>query len=812
MLVDSRRLYDSWMWVAQHPGQPVDLGPEPGGIALRARWLYLSDLKGGSSPCEVSFVQWSHEIDLESRIDVCVMQGVADSARRDSQMLLRIATHEVPRVEAMIGLGDAHRLQDEVPEAIDQYEKANELAARAGFAFGMLRAQTALLYMRRPGGSAQQMLRAAEACEVLANEVNDRVYLANVLVAKGEALATLRRDDDALEVLGEALGIFEGVRSPAGIASAGVRLADVLRRCEDGPAVLALEPRVRKALEQTGQLYESVDLCDNLAAAHTQAGDHAKALAECERGMRIAGGRYPKGVAHILISKGNALRKSGRNEEAIDPYLAAYEFFDGRSEGTMTAYCLGHLAMCAENLGDMSQAVELRLRAVLELEQVRGNRPDPKWQQEYRERFDDVYRGALLTMVRANDAESFAAVFESLWGKRLSGVAQGLSFADGQDPVLLAQLIAHNDALRRGGMPTDEDRATRLRRALGRTALGAGLPELFDEAAGPALAAAYQVTAPEEAQALLHGVSPDAALLLLCMVPGQQGSVAWLIRAPGQEPSVGVREISESARQALETFSGGWPRDIQSSAARPLAELLPEALDDLPDQTPIQLVPLEELWSMPWLAVPLRRGLLGHLHPLMLAPSLRLAQHGESPAVALPEADDVIAVIGPDVHHHNLAGLRNALSEESSVWQAIRSSEGRPAVVVVSHGHPTAGVGHYLQLGANTFLTPADMYSSRPPRSLALIACWGAHIPADNTGEPLAVATLSLARGARQVLTTIGEMGDSTLSAGVVNDVLYAARERDWAHSVRWSITRRGRTLSREPLIEWAALTTLGAW
>lgn len=63
-------------------------------------------------------------------------------------------------------------------------------------------------------------------------------------------------------------------------------------------------------------------------------------------------------------------------------------------------------------------------------------------------------------------------------------------------------------------------------------------------------------------------------------------------------------------------------------------------------------------------------------------------------------------------------------------------------------------MGHYLELGADVILTPAEMFASTPPKSLALLACWGARVPGQSSSDPLTLATIALARGSRQILVT----------------------------------------------------------
>jgi len=47
---------------------------------------------------------------------------------------------------------------------------------------------------------------------------------------------------------------------------------------------------------------------------------------------------------------------------------------------------------------------------------------------------------------------------------------------------------------------------------------------------------------------------------------------------------------------------------------------------------------------------------------------------------------------------------------------------GVDAVVIAAHGRPMPGLGHYLELGSDVILTPAEMFDSTPPKSLALLA------------------------------------------------------------------------------------------
>jgi hypothetical protein len=48
-----------------------------------------------------------------------------------------------------------------------------------------------------------------------------------------------------------------------------------------------------------------------------------------------------------------------------------------------------------------------------------------------------------------------------------------------------------------------------------------------------------------------------------------------------------------------------------------------------------------------------------------------------------------------------------------SVLQALARG-GVDAVVIAAHGRPMPGLGHYLELGSDVILTPAEMFASTP--------------------------------------------------------------------------------------------------
>lgn len=818
----SAALFEDWSRRADSRGGGPSrraLG-EPGHIALRARWHYLrrlSDNPPYQSAHRVEASQWDLEVALESEGDQALVKHDLDVAEDRFTHLLDLASHPVVVVESLTGLADVARHRDEIAEAEVLYLQAIGLADSIDFSFGSMRARLPLAYLIRRSGSAEQMLTIATECEESAIRLEDRGYVGNALVAQGEALDLLRRTADSITVLSRAVEIFESVGSAVGVAGAGLRLLDVHRRKEDTPAILALAPRVVAATSESQQFQESVDVYDVLAYAHVKCGDFADAHVSCQEGIQLAGDRYPRAVAHLRMTDGRALRRMGRSRSAVETLLLAHEYFAGRAEDLgMVAYCLGELALCAEDLDECGEAVELQLRAMEAIEGMRSRQERPRWQQEYRDRFDTVYRAALTTTVRCHDPIAFAAVFESLWGRRLSGVTQGAQLDPNQDPVLIAQLLARNDRARWATPATD--RKERLRRTLGRVALSGALPERYADATDPALAASYRPLLRDEAGSLLEGVTPEAALLLITEVPGRRGQIAWLSRAPYGEFRVGQRDLTDAELRSIDQWSGRWPVDANADQVAGLAELLPAELRELAESSVLHVVPLERLWSLPWSALPVGPTFLGAQVELLISPSLALARTGAGRlGPAIPANSRVVACIGPQVSVHDLAGLGRAASNARSVDAGDRAIRAlvhgdADAVVVVAHGRPIDGLGHYLELGAAAVLTPIEMFSAAPPPSLALLCCWGARVFGVSTGDPLTLATIAMARGSRQILTTVSELGDSATAAEVVNDILSEGVRSSWSRSLRWALNRHAEELIEEPLVDWAALITLGGW
>jgi len=140
---------------------------------------------------------------------------------------------------------------------------------------------------------------------------------------------------------------------------------------------------------------------------------------------------------------------------------------------------------------------------------------------------------------------------------------------------------------------------------------------------------------------------------------------------------------------------------------------------------------------------------------------------------------------------------------------------GHDLLVVVAHGRPVPGGGHYQQLDDHVVLTQADVLGAVPPRRIALIACWGAHVPGmGEDADPLTIAALLLAQGCEQIVATTGELGDSAQATRLVEQVIAGLVGADAATAVHHALVRvlRDARMRRGSLRHWAPLQAYGTF
>lgn len=231
------------------------------------------------------------------------------------------------------------------------------------------------------------------------------------------------------------------------------------------------------------------------------------------------------------------------------------------------------------------------------------------------------------------------------------------------------------------------------------------------------------------------------------------------------------------------------------------------------------LVPLGNLWSLPWPGVPIGDGLFGELAELAVVPSLtvyrRLAQR--RPLVRGPSPLSIATWRSPEVQGHELDIFGDARWHHQPLGTAPLAHDAvinarTQVTVVAGHGLPVPGLGHYMELASGVVLTPADLIGARTSPQLVLVSCWGAATPAPPVADPLTLATLALAAGSLQVAATTAELGDRGPATRLVEEFLHRLPDLSMPAALRQA---RGRLLvdpavRHGPLRDWATLSTLG--
>src|SRR5699024_6433703 len=114
----------------------------PGPVALRSRYRHMIDAAGTGVRLEpIERGLWDRALLMETEGDRALVTGDLDHAATAFDSLLReVRGHPVPTVNALIGIGDVHRARDDVDKAVAAYDAALELADKAGYRFGTVRA------------------------------------------------------------------------------------------------------------------------------------------------------------------------------------------------------------------------------------------------------------------------------------------------------------------------------------------------------------------------------------------------------------------------------------------------------------------------------------------------------------------------------------------------------------------------------------------------------------------------------------------------------------------------------------------------
>lgn len=793
--------------------------PVPGTLSLRCR--YEAVREGGTvgrSAAEFDITEqlWQEQIASFDTGDRALRNNDIETATTAFTALIesqREEHHPIARIDGRIGLADAYRQVDRIDEAIDLYAAAASEADACRYGYGRVRAGIPLGYLHLRTGSAARAAQEFDTASRVAHHNDWRLDIANSLTGLGEAFQRLRNEMASMKALLAALALFEDLSSDEGVANATVQLGELCRRnrwLEEavgwyGQAIAIARPRAM-AVALTNAL-------DGLAEVQLALGDRHSAVANHVEAYEVAGPGNPRGRAHAVNGLARCAVNARKYRTAIDLFGQGLRLYASIDDLTAAATSESGIAHCYEALGDMDRAVEHRVSAVTLVESMRAAQQRHTHQAEYYERFGTVHEMAVRTALRAGDAAAFVAVFESIAGRRLAGLMVS-SPEEPDETQRLARSITEADA--RAGLRRDRTRA------LDDLGLDKNLSGEANRTFDDTVAGLYSAFDPAQTEQLWARTDTGAAHLLLVAALRDPDELAWLLRPVDGPLHIGLQDMSPATRRVIDTLhTDGLPLDAGPEFATTLGELIPDAVREvIAAGEPIVIVPVGRLWAVPWPAVPLPDGTyLGERHPISLCPSLTSVAH-TSGGARQPVGARIAFWRSPTVEHHRVAAYegRDDLSVEpiadaATCRDTLLDAEA-DLVVVVAHGRPVRTLVHYLELDEHTAFTPADMLAARPPSSLILISCWGAHAPDRVSGDPMTIATLALTRGVRAVAATMSEMLDDPASSAFVNQFLSAATAHPLPQALHIA-TRRwlARPANRAGFLSrWAPLTTLGSW
>lgn len=810
-------LFRSWLNAAE-PDTPfiTEQLPVPGVLSLRCRYeLLAGGTTVGSEPGRfaISGDVWRSQTDAFDRGDQALRANNPATARAAFTELIRSHNperHPLPLVDGHIGMGDADRQDERIESALWHYTIALAEARTCQYAYGQVRAAIPLGYLHLRVGSAGEARSEFETAVRIARNHDWRLDHANALTGLGESHQRLRDSIGALRALLEALSIFTVLQSREGVANATLHLGEVCRRAH---WLRDAEGWYEQAVEAATDLPVALsNSLDGLGEVHLAMGDLARAIVEHTAAWTAAGSSYPRGRAHASIGLARCAVETRDWQTAINYFSQALRLYEQIDDLTSAATAQSGLARSYHAMGDMPEALRHRLAAVELIETARASQNEHAQQGEYFARFGTAHEMALRTALLANDPAAFIAVFESIAGRRLAGLMAGAA-EDPAEAHKLAQVVLQADS--RVG------RRRRITKALDEIGMRRDDSIAAHDTFNQTVASLYSPFNPADVDALWERVETGDAYVLLAAALQEPAELAWFLKPPIGPLHMGLFDLPEDAANLIESLhAAGLPLDILPTGTAALGSVMPaDALAVIEPDAPLIIVPAGKLWGVPWPAIPVSdTEYLGERNPLSIAPSLTAVAHACG-GLREPVGSPIAYWTSPQVDQHRLiiyddtSSSAVKLQDADACRGAIINAE-HDFIVVLSHGRPVGDLVHYLELDEHVSLTPADLLRADPPPALALIACWGAHAPAQGWGDPLSIATLALARGSSRIVATTSELLDDGASSAFVNMFLHYSQEQSMPKALQLA-TRRW--LSRPEyrngyLSRWAPLIAVGAW
>ncbi|UPW11984.1 hypothetical protein M1C59_25855 (plasmid) [Gordonia terrae] len=744
----------------------------PGDPATRSRWFFLLDTE--RPPLHRGQIlltdldSWVEDIELENRAD-SLQTGLNDSPAlwQSLRSRERQPVYQIITVNALLGLADHYRRAEQRAQSYPLLDEAVRMAESFNYRYGVMRTHLIRGHLELIEGHTHDASVSFRASLSLAGSLGDPLFqgnsslgLAHVALAKGNrklAAAHARRALRRFTRVGSAIGIANA-HSVLGTTQ-GEEVDSRDTDSESSTTMTDVVGRVERLLA-TGDRHAAEGRVPDASEAYVQ----AKTIAE---------GNYPRGEANSWAALGRILESSpepGAADLAEKAHYEALKLFTQIDDRVGLAYTHVALSSIAMGRGATTVAMDHDEAAIVTIENLLNTDPRAASQDALSERFSTVYLHAVRNALAADRPDSLLMALENLAGRRLSGVSAVP--ASGLDTWLTSGLAAISaeaaSGRRPSGIGTTGDRQKEVMRRLGRIGLRMAIPDIARRTLEDAITGVHRPITRARLAELVSRLPESAQVLVVATSPGAPDDIVWWHRSSHGEARIGTSSLGAATSDFVDRLvREGIPPGMHRADMESLATLIPDfAREDITGKAPLILIPLGRLSSVPWPAVPVGDRFLAELTPFVRCPTLSLYVAADSrPKRVHPRIPSISIWRNPTVRFARFGQVEHDSRRQATLLnradevRAVLNQPDADVVAVACHGRTTPGIGHYLDLGGQVYLTPGDCATANPPDTVALVSCWGAASPHLSGRDPLSIPNILLARGSRAVLATTSELG-----------------------------------------------------
>ena len=234
--------------------------------------------------------------------------------------------HPAGKLDALVGLGNVHQMQDRFQLALEALTAAHDLARRTGSRTGQLTALIGLGWLNAAQGWYAPALEGFQQALVAARRTGDRTAQLEALVGLGRVHQMQDRLQPALDALTAAHDLARRTGNRTGQLNAMVGLGRVHRLQGDHGRAFDVFQQALEIARSTGDRNSELNALRGLGHIHLLRGRHQQAFALLDAALEIARSTgNGNGELGALVSLGHVHRHQRRPAQAADCYRAALE-------------------------------------------------------------------------------------------------------------------------------------------------------------------------------------------------------------------------------------------------------------------------------------------------------------------------------------------------------------------------------------------------------------------------------------------------------------------------------------------------------